>query len=166
MKKIILSLTILFMFVGIANAVERINDNCYRWSGVLVCEADKPAPQKEMPKIEPQKKEESPIVKTTWEYGEETGKASYYTVESSSNLTASGERFDEDGMTCASNDYPFGTILKVTNIENNKDILVKVNDRGGFKKYGRIIDLSKGAFAKIADLKLGVINVTVQKIIK
>ena len=154
------------MLVGIANAVERINDNCYRWSGVLVCEADKPAPQKEMPKIEPQKKEESPIVKTTWEYGEETGKASYYTVESSSNLTASGERFDEDGMTCASNDYPFGTILKVTNIENNKDILVKVNDRGGFKKYGRIIDLSKGSFAKIADLKLGVINVTVQKIIK
>jgi rare lipoprotein A len=165
MKTLFLISLIIFT-ANIANAVERINDNCYRWSGVLVCETQKPAPKKEMLKIKPQKKEESPIVKTSWEYAEETGKASYYTVESSSNLTASGERFDEDGMTCASNDYPFNTWLKITNIENGKSIICRVNDRGGFKKYGRIIDLSKGAFAKIADLKLGVINVTVQKIIK
>ena len=150
---------------GIANAVERINDDCYKFDGVYVCEAQKPE-VKAQPTIEPQKKEESPIVKTSWEYAEETGKASFYTVKSSSNLTASGERFDEEEMTCASNDYPFGTILKITNIENSKSIICRVNDRGGFKKYKRIIDLSKGAFAKIADLKLGVINVTVQKIIK
>jgi rare lipoprotein A len=165
MRDIFFILAIPLMFVVTAQAVEKINDNCYKWDGVLVCEGEKTA-QKEMPKIEQPKKEESPIVKTTWEYGEETGKASFYTVKSSSNLTASGERYNEEEMTCANMDYPFGTILKVTNIENSKFVLVKVNDRGNFKKYGRIIDLSKGAFAKIADLKLGVINVTVQKIIK
>ena len=96
----------------------------------------------------------------------EIGKASFYTVKSSGLVTANGERYDEDAFTCASMDYKFNTLLRVTNIENGKSVIVRVNDRGGFKKYGRIIDLSKGSFAKIADLKLGVINVTVQKIIK
>ena len=94
----------------------------------------------------------------------EEGIASYYTVESSSNITASGEEFTNEGLTCASMDYDFGTILKVTNINNNKSVIVKVTDRGGFKKYGRIIDLSKGSFEKIADLKLGLITVTIQEV--
>jgi rare lipoprotein A len=59
-------------------------------------------------------------------------------------------------------DYPFGTWLKITNIANHKFVLVKVNDRGNFKKYGRILDLSKGAFAKIANLKQGVITVKIE----
>jgi rare lipoprotein A len=94
----------------------------------------------------------------------EEGIASYYTVESSSKLTASGEIYDENALTCASMDYDFGTILKVTNINNNKSIIVKVNDRGGFKKYNRIIDLSKGAFESIADLNLGLITVKIERI--
>ena len=92
----------------------------------------------------------------------EVGLASWYSVKSSGHITASGERFQENGFSCASMDYKFNTILKVTNIANHKFILVKVNDRGNFKKYGRILDLSKGAFAKIADLKTGVITVKIE----
>jgi len=94
----------------------------------------------------------------------EVGIASFYTIKSSGRITASGERFQNSGFTCASMDYPFGKILKVTNIANHKFVLVKVNDTGNFKKYGRIIDLSRGAFAKIADTKLGVIKVKIEVI--
>lgn len=99
---------------------------------------------------------------STFSYAEEIGLASFYTVKSSGLVTANGEAFDENSLTCASNDYKFNTLLKVTNIENGKSIICRVNDTGGFKKYGRIIDLSKGAFAKIADLKQGIIKVKLE----
>jgi len=92
----------------------------------------------------------------------EIGKASFYTVKSSGLVTANGERYNEDAFTCASLDYKFNTFLKVTNIGNGKAVIVRVTDRGNFKKYGRILDLSRGAFAKIADLKIGVIKVKVE----
>lgn len=93
----------------------------------------------------------------------EEGIASWYSVKSSGLVTASGERFNEDALTCASMDYKFNTLLKVTNLENGKSVIVRVNDRGNFKKkYGRIIDLSKGAFAKIANIKQGIIKVKVE----
>ena len=93
----------------------------------------------------------------------EVGTASYYTVKSSGLVTANGERYNEEAFTCASMSHKFGTWLKVTNIENLKFVLVRVTDRGNFKKkYGRIIDLSKGAFAKIAELKQGIIKVKIE----
>jgi rare lipoprotein A len=91
----------------------------------------------------------------------EIGKASFYTVESSSNITASGERFNEDALTCASWKYQMGTILKVTNIENGKSVLVRVNDRGPNKRLKRLIDLTPRAFRKIAVLRKGIITVKV-----
>jgi rare lipoprotein A len=95
--------------------------------------------------------------------GEEIGIASWYSVKSSGFVTANGERFNENALTCASMDYKFNTLLKVTNLENGKSVICRVNDRGNFKKkYGRIIDLSKGAFAKIANLKQGLISVKVE----
>jgi len=97
---------------------------------------------------------------------EEIGIASFYTLKSSGLVTANGERFNEDALTCASMEYKFNTILKVTNLENGKAVICRVNDRGGFKKYGRIIDLSKGAFAKIADLKQGIIHVKIEEVTK
>ena len=94
----------------------------------------------------------------------EIGKASFYTVKSSGLVTANGERYNEDAFTCASLDYKFNTLLKVTNIENGKVVIVRVNDTGGFKKYGRIIDLSKGAFSQIANLRQGIIKVKIEVI--
>lgn len=80
------------------------------------------------------------------------------------NLTASGERFNQNAMTCASNSHKMGTLLKVTNKSNGKSVVCKVNDTGGFSKYGVKLDLSKGAFAKIAPLGQGRAKVHIEKV--
>lgn len=78
--------------------------------------------------------------------------------------TASGEKFNQNAMTCASNSHKFGTQLKVTNTANDKSVICRVNDRGGFSKYGVTLDLSKGAFAKIAPLAQGRARVIIEKV--
>lgn len=72
----------------------------------------------------------------------ETGIASYYgNGEKLNKYTANGEVFDPTQMTCATYNYPFNTWLKVTNLTNGKEIIVRVNDRGPNKRLGRVIDL-------------------------
>lgn len=66
-----------------------------------------------------------------------------------------------DSMTCAHKYYPFGTMLKVTNLSNKKSVVVKVTDRGPFAK-GRIIDLSWGAAKAIGMLSQGIAPVMVE----
>ena len=78
--------------------------------------------------------------------------------------TASGEVFRTHSLTCASNTHKIGTYLKVTNVANDKSVVCKVNDTGGFSKYSRTLDLSKGAFSKIAHLSQGTVNVTIKKL--
>lgn len=92
------------------------------------------------------------------------GIASWYGKPFHGRLTASGERFNMNAMTCASNSHKMGTKLKVTNKANGKSVIVKVNDTGGFKKYGRTLDLSKAAFNSIANIDKGVIHVTIKPI--
>jgi len=58
---------------------------------------------------------------------------------------------------------PFGARVRVTNIDNGESVIVKINDRGPFVE-GRIIDLSRSAFAEIADTQLGVIDVEIEVI--
>ena len=76
------------------------------------------------------------------------------------NHTYSGEIFDKNGMTCASNYFEMGTILKVTNIENQKSVVVRVTDKGAFT--GKKIDLSEGAFKKISILQRGVLKIVIK----
>ncbi len=95
------------------------------------------------------------------------GLASWYAEFSPGirKTTANMELFDDSELTCAMWDVPFGTIIKVTNLENNKTVIVRVNDRGPAKRLvrnGRIIDLTQAAFAKIADLGEGLIQVKVE----
>ena len=71
------------------------------------------------------------------------GIASWYGHESG-NRTANGERFNPKEFTAAHRYLPFGTKVKVTNLKNNRSIIVRINDRGPFVR-GRIIDLSKHA---------------------
>ena len=78
--------------------------------------------------------------------------------------TASGETFKTHELTAASNTHKLGTVLQVTNLQNNKSVIVRVNDTGGFSKYGRTLDLSYGAFNKIANPKCGIIKVNIQKL--
>jgi len=84
--------------------------------------------------------------------------------EKLNKLTASGEIFNPQALTCASWDYHFGTRLKVTNAKNNKIVIVRVNDRGPNKRLGRAIDLTKRAFSKIADTKQGLVLVKIERI--
>lgn len=93
----------------------------------------------------------------------ESGKASYYAMKYQFRTTASGEAYNHFSSTAAHRTLPFGTKVRVTNIANNKSVVVKINDRGPFID-GRIIDLSRSAFDEIADLDLGVIKVTTEVI--
>ena len=93
--------------------------------------------------------------------------ASWYGKGFEGKLTASGYIYSSDQLTCASNRYPFGTVLKVINKENKKSVIVVVTDRGSFtEKYGREIDLSKKAFDKIASSSEGLIKVDIKVVNK
>lgn len=96
-------------------------------------------------------------------FSQQVGKASWYggTLHHGKRA-ADGSVFNQNAMTCASNTFKFGTKLKVTNKENGKSVTVRVTDRGGFTKLGRIIDLSKGAFSQIASTSRGIITVLVE----
>ncbi|MFA5011034.1 MAG: septal ring lytic transglycosylase RlpA family protein [Ignavibacteria bacterium] len=83
---------------------------------------------------------------TSGSYSEfmEEGTASWYGPGFHGRKTANGERFDTQELTCAHKSLPFNTILKVTNLENGRYTIVRVNDRGPYIR-GRIIDLSNAA---------------------
>ena len=92
-------------------------------------------------------------------------KATWYGDALHGHKTASGEIFDKNKLTCAATSiYKLGQYLELTNIKNGNSVIVKVNDRGGFSKYGIHLDLSEGAFKKLAPIKRGVINVTIKKL--
>lgn len=78
--------------------------------------------------------------------------ASYYHDKFNGRKTASGEKFSNSKLTAAHRTLSFGTKVKVTNLANDKSVVVEINDRGPFKK-SREIDLSKKAFMEITDNK-------------
>ena len=75
--------------------------------------------------------------------------------------TANGEIFDENKLTCAHKTLPFGTKVKVTNLSNDKTLILRVNDRGPFIK-GRIIDVSKEASIILGFHLQGITNVKIE----
>lgn len=91
------------------------------------------------------------------------GKASYYANQFHGRKTANGETFNMNEMTAAHRTLPFGTWVRVTNMRNGKDVIVRINDRGPFIK-GRVIDLSKQAAKEIGLMKAGTANVRVEAI--
>lgn len=91
----------------------------------------------------------------------QSGMASYYNSNLQGSATASGERFNNNALTAAHRKLPFGTKIRVTNVNNGKSVIVRVNDRGPYTK-GRVIDLSKAAFSKIASISSGVTRVKLE----
>lgn len=91
----------------------------------------------------------------------QTGEASFYADKFQGRLTASGEIFSQAKMTAAHRTLPFGTKVRVTNLNNYKSIVVRINDRGPFVK-GRIIDLTKTAAKRLGFLSLGVTQVKLE----
>ncbi len=90
----------------------------------------------------------------------QTGKASFYANSFTNKRTASGELFRSEKLTAAHLKLPFGSKVKVTNLRNGKSIIVRINDRGPYIR-GRIIDLSRSAFERIANPAHGVIQVRI-----
>lgn len=91
------------------------------------------------------------------------GKASYYSKNLHGRRTSSGERYHKDSLTCAHRTLPFGTLLKVTNQKNGKQVTVKVTDRGPFAP-GRVVDLSFAAARELGMIGMGVAPVSVEQI--
>lgn len=89
------------------------------------------------------------------------GQATYYAKKFHGKKTNNGEKFSIYEFTGAHRTLPFGTLVKVTNRDNGKSVVVRINDRGPFSK-GKIIDLSPAAFEELASLKKGVLNVSVE----
>ena len=87
------------------------------------------------------------------------GIASWYGGKFHGRLTSSGEIFNTNDMTAAHKTLPFGTMVRVTNLDNGKSAIVKINDRGPFVE-GRIIDLSRAAAEQIGMLGPGVARVS------
>jgi rare lipoprotein A len=87
-----------------------------------------------------------------------SGMASYYGNESGSK-TASGQRFNQNALTCAHRSLPFGTKLRVTH--GGRSVVVTVNDRGPFV-HGRVLDLSTAAAREVGITSAGVGRVTAE----
>ncbi|WP_182422379.1 septal ring lytic transglycosylase RlpA family protein [Aureimonas sp. ME7] len=86
------------------------------------------------------------------------GGASWYALTS---RTASGERMNPMAMTAAHKTLPLGSKVKVTNLRNQRSVVVRINDRGPFIK-GRMIDLSKGAAQKLGFVQSGHTRVQIE----
>ncbi|MCW8994504.1 MAG: septal ring lytic transglycosylase RlpA family protein [Psychromonas sp.] len=91
----------------------------------------------------------------------ESGLASWYGNKFHGHLTANGERYNMFAMSAAHKNLPLPSYVQVTNLENNKQVIVRVNDRGPFHK-GRIIDLSYAAAYKLDMLKSGTAKVQIK----
>jgi rare lipoprotein A len=91
----------------------------------------------------------------------ETGLASYYGEKFRGRPTASGEIFDPDQMTAAHRTLKFGTVVRVTRVDNRQSVTVRINDRGPFVE-GRIIDLSEAAARTIGMIGVGLVKVRVE----
>ncbi|WP_165664625.1 septal ring lytic transglycosylase RlpA family protein [Metapseudomonas otitidis] len=92
----------------------------------------------------------------------EDSEASYYGARHHGKRTASGERFDQNALTAAHRTLPFGTRVKVTNLNNDRSVVVRINDRGPHVR-GRLIDLSRRAAEALDMLRSGVAPVRVQR---
>lgn len=93
----------------------------------------------------------------------QTGKASFYADKFEGVYTASGEKYKHNKLTAAHKTLPFGTKVRVTNIENNQSVEVVINDRGPYVE-DRIIDLSKAAAEQLGFINKGLADVKLEVI--
>ena len=94
---------------------------------------------------------------------EEYGLASYYSEDFQGRSTAYGDIYNKDELTCAHKRYPYGTMLKVTRLDNKKSVNVKVTDKGPFIK-GRVVDLSHRAAEILGMIGLNTVEVKVERL--
>ncbi len=102
--------------------------------------------------------EAPPVATTTHQL---TGIASYYADDFHGRKTASGETYDMHALTAAHRTLPLGSTVRVKNLDNNRSVVVRINDRGPFKK-DRLIDLSLAAAEEIGLIADGTAPVELQ----
>ena len=90
-------------------------------------------------------------------------RASWYGPKFHGKITANGERFDQMALTAAHKKLKFGTLLRITNPNNDKSVIVRINDRGPYIP-GRQLDLSKAAAQRLGMIKKGVVKLEVEEI--
>lgn len=90
----------------------------------------------------------------------EYGKCGYYAASFQGRPTSSGEKYDKNDLTCSHKSLPFGTYIRVTRIDNNKSVVVRVNDRGPFIE-GYVVDVSGAAAEQLDLLKVGTTRVKI-----
>lgn len=94
---------------------------------------------------------------------QESGYASFYSKRTQGHRTSDGGRYHNDSLTCAHKSYAFGTLLHVKNPVNNKEVIVKVTDRGPHVR-NRMIDLSYGAAQSLGIISAGIARVIITRI--
>lgn len=90
-----------------------------------------------------------------------SGEASYYGGAFAGRPTANGETFDPDGLTAAHRTLPFGSKVRVTNSQNGRSVVVRINDRGPFIEH-RLIDVSRGAAQRLGMIQSGTAHVRLE----
>ena len=90
-----------------------------------------------------------------------TGTASYYGAKFQGRLMANGQKFDENKLTAASNTLSLGTWVRVSNLRNNKSVIVQITDRM-HPKNKRLIDMSRAAAIKLGFIKKGLTRVSIE----
>jgi len=93
----------------------------------------------------------------------QTGISSFYAEDFHGKLTANGEVYDMYGLSAALKALPLNTIVRVTNLENDKSLILRINDRGPYAK-GRILDCSYGAALKLGFIGKGTAKVKIEVI--
>lgn len=94
---------------------------------------------------------------------QQTGLASFYAKKFNGRKTANGEIYNDNLLTAAHRTLPLGTVVKVTNLRNGRQVTVRINDRGPFIK-GRIIDLSRRAASEIGMIASGITQVKIETV--
>jgi rare lipoprotein A len=93
--------------------------------------------------------------------GKQVGIASFYSDRFHGRRTANGERYDKEGLTAVHPNLPFGTVIRVVNLQNDRAVEVRVNDRGRLRR-GRILDLSRRAARELGFVHSGLASVELE----
>ena len=96
-------------------------------------------------------------------YAQEEGLASYYHPRFNGRKSASGERHNSDDYTAAHRTYPFGTYLRITNLSTLESLIVRVTDRGPYRK-GRIVDVSSRVAEELGFKRQGIVRVRIEEV--
>jgi rare lipoprotein A len=103
------------------------------------------------------------LFSTGFTFAKENGNATFYSKNMHGRKTSDGGKYHKDSLTCAHRTYPLGTLLKVRNPKNNKEVIVKVTDRGPHRR-NLIIDLSYAAAQEIDIVRYGIAPVEISKV--